>query len=45
MIDPEISASVFGEGHQPRPEGRKYYWEGSLETEVPNKVRCDEQRK
>ena len=40
MVDDEISDSVFGtESGKRKKSGRKFYWEGPIEVELPNRVR------
>ena len=42
VIDPKISESLFGSSSGNKRQGRKFYWDGSIETEVPNKVQDDD---
>ena len=37
MLDDDISDSVFGT-KSGKPTGRKFYWDGPIEVELPNKV-------
>ena len=40
MVDDEISDSVFGaHSRKGKKSGRKFYWDGPIEVELPNKVR------
>ena len=37
VLDDDISESVFGT-KSGKPKGRKFYWDGPIEVELPNKV-------
>ena len=39
MVDAEISDRVFGsKSGNDKSTGRKFYWDGPIEVEMPNKV-------
>ena len=39
MVDAEISDRVFGsKSGNDKSRGRKFYWDGPIEVEMPNKV-------
>lgn len=37
MVDDDISDSVFGPKAE-KPTGNKFYWDGPIEVELPNRV-------